>query len=103
MLSLFPYTTRAHLPLRHAHRAPGQSGEDSFSLEGPLLNDEVCVMMTRVMSTDLNFVFLCVCPQEWVALENREVDGIPGMTSALVSVFNIPLFPRSLVSQERST
>jgi hypothetical protein len=31
-----------------------------------------------------------------VALENLEVDGIPGMTSTLVSVFNIPLFPRPL-------
>lgn len=56
------------------------------------------------MSTDVNFyLFVCVYPQEWVALENLEVDGIPGMTSTLVSVFNIPLFPHSLVSQECST
>lgn len=49
------------------------------------------------------YLFVCVYPQEWVALENLEVDGIPGMTSTLVSVFNIPLFPRPLVSQECST
>lgn len=60
-----------------------------------LLNYYACVMKT-VMSTALNLISVCVCPQEWVALESLEVDGIPGMTSALVSVFNIPLFPRPL-------
>lgn len=36
-------------------------------------------------STLLFFVY----PQEWVALENLEVDGSPGMTSIPVSVFKV--------------
>lgn len=39
------------------------------------------------------FIFF-VCPQEWVALENLEVAGSPGMTSIPVSVFTVsPLNP----------